>query len=141
MSHDLLFPEAKLWSDLFLDQEQWQRENQTHLPLAVLVGEPYLPHGKKRRVVPRMKIGPYCFLTTNEGQRADSFNIKLLNSDVLKTLREKMLLIEGDETFFRVWVHPDGTALVTICYNKIIGDTYMARIDSSTIPSVAFTRS
>lgn len=43
--------------------------------------------------------------------------------------------IEHDEFYFEAIVYDDGTALLIVKYNRILGDRWLARVDASTIPS------
>lgn len=82
-----------------------------------------------------LKIGPYCHVSGcgKLPSVLPSLNV-MPTAKVGKALNEHMTYLGGDEIYFEIVVHEDGTALVIAKHNLIIGQRRIAWIDAKTIP-------
>lgn len=111
----LLFPNRTKFSQIF---SKWSFEGSEGLPVQGFRGE----SGGY------MQIGSYV---RNDGPRVLYAAVK---DDVFQVLKKSLVLIDGDSTYFNFVNRGKGKTLVTVKYNKILGDRWIAIIDTSSIP-------
>jgi len=110
----IMFPHVKRFDELFSEYapiSQGKKPSWAHRPSAM----------------PSLKIGPYVSIV--EG---GSFYAR-----VRPEIGEEIgrhLAVGDDELYFKVIIHGRGRALVTVSYNKIISDRWLAFVDPKSIP-------
>ena len=108
---EINFPEAQKFSDLFARIDS---RIEDHNPAGLI------------------KISSYCALS---GQDFDYSSIEVEPAkQLIDWVVEHMLYIEHDDITFSIVRHDEKNALVLAKYGQIIGSSYLAYIDTSTIP-------
>ena len=127
----VLKPEWKKFSDLFTGAREWSNKtSRSQPPLVTFKSELYEKTNRRGR--DKMHIGRYCPVS---GKALYCLEITGITPQLEALLREKLVIIDNDETFFEIIVHGE-TALVMVNHNKIIGDCWLAEIETSSIPSL-----
>lgn len=78
-------------------------------------------------------IGNYMAIRSPEGHRSLRVSAR---PDLRSWIKSHMLGIDFDTFHFEAVVHDDGKTLLIVSYGLIIGSRWLARVDSSTVPSV-----
>jgi len=120
----LLFPQAKKFSDIF--------EDYAYVPM---VGSS-IPKFSERKAWTSeirsssgvMKIGPWTKIDTDEHLFVKP------KANVLKRIKDSLIVIDDDETYYSIINHANGKSLICIYYNRILGDRWIALISTKSIP-------
>jgi hypothetical protein len=115
----LAFPSVKSFGELFTHAQRWSSADLNARGTRLARG------GREANTVSG-------YLTLSGQGRRESMKVTP-SAKVLSYLSENMLALK-DSLYFEVHLRDDG-ALVVAKHNKIIGDRWLAMIDSSTIPS------
>jgi hypothetical protein len=76
-------------------------------------------------------IGNYMTIRAPEGHRS----LRVSARPVLRAwIKENMIGIDNDTFHFEAVVHDDGKTLLIVSYGLILGNRWLARVDSSTVP-------
>jgi hypothetical protein len=116
LSHPLLFPDAKKFSDIF-ENHSFDTENK---PLRRMWTH-------KSSHIPTLKLGAWTSV--------DDGPAMLVNPHPsVAAAVDKALVVGDDETYWKLTRRSGGSTLVTVQYNHIIGSRWIALIRTSTIP-------
>jgi hypothetical protein len=131
----ILMPEWTRFSDLFTGARPWSQGQKP--ALATLRSDQYTKpyrcgHGA-RPAYDHMRIGRYCPVIGPPKYR--SLEITGITPALLALIERTMVIVDNDETNFEIiWRSNNKKALVTINHGQIIGNHWLAEIDTSTIP-------
>lgn len=92
-------------------------------------------HKLKKRIHTGPEISTFCQIT---GPGIEGYHTADAVPNVVldKYIAENMLTIDGG-VFFEIVCRKDGTALVIVKYNAIIGDRWLAEVPTDMIPGLA----
>lgn len=117
----LLMPEKRTFNDFFDSYEVWTQQ-----------------HGGPQNdiVTPsKHRISHFCSID----HRQDGYTAMAVtpNKALIEAICANMLYIEYDSLFFEVVFQTDGTALLQVKHNQIIGSRWLSYIDGKTVPTEA----
>ena len=135
---DIAFDDLKDFKELFeslSEDKKIEQPDQTWNHFSVIHIDKLTGKELYRNFCTSLEISPYCCVVDNRpNARHRSFWLKPTEKTI-KFIRENMLDIEGG-VFFQLNIYTDGTALVSVKYNSIIGSRWLADVDLTTIPTM-----
>jgi hypothetical protein len=138
MHKPLVFP-VNSFGNLF---EQWEPYSQTDKWNIVVSGNcigKALEGKTKKDGSPNLEgsmiFGSYCQITNKEGDYIPSLSVKP-KPEVIKAVLENTIIVEYDSMTWKIIIRSKKEALVICSHGLILGSTWVAMIDPSTVPII-----
>jgi hypothetical protein len=136
MTPDLIFPDAKSFADIFESANRYNHATPLDGRLE------WLMIGNTGPIVGKHTAGnvitSYCCIQSTPHRGSMHVRPK---PEVIEFIRRHMIQVDYDHIFFNIVIRDDGTALITVSYNQILGSYWLALVDIATVPQPELTAS
>jgi len=129
---EVIFPETRAFGQLFHNFKlisEFKNYESRRVAEWIIDGEP-LPDGRVPKGVGTAGLLSFCRVSANHCLDVMPWQ------EVIDCVPKVMLMSKDYEYNFEIIVRNNGVALVTLKYNRILGDRWLAFIDATTIPGI-----
>jgi hypothetical protein len=139
---NLAFPDVKSFDELFVADRTFTfphdagKGHPSTGPQPFYMIEPREdPRAKTAKFV--VPVGPYCVFKSKDGSYGSIY--VMARKELEEYVRANMIRIEHDSLYYEIIEYDDGTALILVQYNQILGNRWLAIVDAKTLwrPGVA----